>query len=704
VESSLVLVVDDEASLRHLIQRKLKSKGYETQSAESAEEALLLVRATPPAVVLLDIVLPGMSGMDGLTRIKEISPDSEVVLMTSHASLETALRAIREGAYDYLQKPFEDIEDVSIIVGRAMERRRLTLNNRVLLKEKEQRNRELADAVARLTSMVEAARVMSESRSVHELAEFFVRFISERLKVNRVSLMLVNESSRTLRIVAHRGLDELDTERVEVELGEGIAGRVAETGQAWLVTDMEADERASAYRKKDLANSFISAPIVLSLPLKSSQRIVGVVNLTNREDNQTFGQEDLNYLHALSSQLALAIDRTRQFEELDHAYASLKATQEQLLFSERLKATGQLAAGVAHDVNNVLSIVLGKVQLAKIALECGQRHSKVARDLNTVIKTVNQGAAIIKRIQDHCKSDTEQAEVVVDLNRIVREAVEMTRPKWKEESGAQNRTIRIEYELGEIESVSGNLHEITQVVGNLIFNAVEAMPGGGSLIFRTYGEEHWTVLEVEDTGLGMDEKTLARIFEPFFTTKEHGQGLGTSILHEIVKRHGGKIAVRSATGQGTTFTVCLPAMGTRDESPPPVALPEVTTRDFGRILLVDDEDLVRETYEEALQTQGHEILTSSCGSDALKLLDSNSVDLLITDLSMDGMSGVELARLFKKRFPDVPVILLSGWAESYVSEKINDVGVDYVLQKPCMIDRLLDTVQEALQQPAPVSR
>ena len=692
-----VVVVEDESTIRQAIARMLTAKGCDVEPTETAEQALALLRAEPSDVVLMDIVLPGMNGLDALAEIKRISPEIEVVIMTSHASVATAIQAIRDGAYDYLQKPFEELEEVWTTVHRALEKRNLARRNQELLQEKEQHNRALAHAVSRLNSVVEAERAMSELCSLDQLLDYFIQFVTGQLDVDRASLMLIDEQTNQLRIAGHRGIEEIDVESVRVQLGEGIAGSVASTGDPFLVTDVETDTRVSDDANPDLANSFLSVPIVLSIPLRSSSKILGVVNLTNRQDGRPFDSDDLQFVIALGSHLAVTIEKLRQLEQIERAYNSLKTTQEQLLFSERLKVIGEMAAGMAHDFKNLLSVISGRAQLIKIELakKSGDRK-EMQRKLDTIIKTAIDGANVVKRLRSYTDPDKE-AHSAFMVQDAIRDAVEMTQPKWKEECEAQDRPVQVQYEFDETPAACGNRGEITQLVGNLIFNAVEAMPEGGSMTFKTRGVDDSVELSVQDSGIGMDDATRGRAFEPFFTTKSAGQGLGMAIIQSIVMRHRGNVSVDSTQGQGTTFTVQLPMA---KEACEPAETEPATAKPTPRavsVLLVDDDDLVRDTYEEALQAHGHQVLAANSGSQAVQFLDHMDFQVVVTDLSMGAMSGIELARFAKKKDPAMPVILLTGFADDFAGDRVQDAGVDRVLEKPCLFEDLIEAIDVVLE-------
>jgi signal transduction histidine kinase/DNA-binding response OmpR family regulator len=691
-----ILIVDDDVTLANMLQEVLADKGHGVKVSNNAHDALRIVESDHIGLALVDLVLPELGGLEVLSRIKTMAPDIEVVMMTAHASVESAVQAIQKGAFYYLQKPFEDIDEVWITVQRALERRQLSIRNRSLLQEQEERNRELSAAVTRLSSLIDAGRAMSEYHTLPELLDFFINLVAEELKVSRASLMLLDPKEGVLRIAASQGMSGVDIANVQVKLGEGIAGIVAKTGEPYLVTDTAGDP-AFKVNYPHLSESFISAPVVLSIPIKYREKVLGVINVTNRQSGTPLGKEDLRYLTGLAGQVAVAIDRAKHFEDLEAAYQSLKAAQEQLVFSERLKAIGQMAAGVAHDFNNALSIILGKTQLALHQMEKGNFNvEKIKSDLTTIEKVSLQGAEAIKRVQEFTRIRKDLPHSAVNLNTVIRDSLEMTRPKWKAECDAQGRLIDIKLDLAETALVAGNIYELTQVVGNLIFNAVEAMPEGGTLTFKTLNEAGRVLLEVTDTGEGMDEEACERLFEPFYTTKNTGQGLGTSIIYGIIGRHGGEITVSSHQGEGTTFRVMLPRFWKEDGSDIETKKEEQEVIRSARILLVEDDKLVMETYREALTAGGHDVVTAETGRQALSLLDKMKFDLIITDLSMPGITGFEVAKGVKRVAPEIPVVLLSGLSVQQKENRVQEAGIDFVLAKPCVLTDLLQTVRDAL--------
>jgi signal transduction histidine kinase len=701
-ENDPILVVDDERTILHVIRSVLESHGRRVIVATTAEEAFQHLATTRVAVALIDIVLPKMSGLQLLGEARRIAPGTEIVLMTSHASLESAMEAIHLGAYDFIQKPFDDVESVWLTVKRALDHRSLALRNEVLLQDLQGKNGLLAAAVSRLSTLIDTGLAMGDFHSTRELLDFVLGLVVREFDAERASVMLVDADAKVLRIAAAHGITGVDTSTIEVEVGEGISGRVAATGDPILVRDISADPALAARSNPQLSDSFMCAPIALSLPIRTRESVLGVLNVTDRADGREFDDDDLEYLASLNCLLAVAIERTRFVEELQRAYETLKTTQAELLFSERVKAIGEIAAGVAHDYNNTLGAILARVQLALHRLERPDADFSLAvGDLRIAEKAATQSASTIKRIQDFARRRSGTIQALLSLNDVVNNAVEMTRPKWKDECESAGRRISVEADLGIVPEIRGDMSDLTQALSNLLLNAVDAMPHGGTVRVRTFSDEGHTVVEVADDGEGIPEALQERIFHPFFTTKSDGHGLGLSIVENIVARHGGDIGLSSASGAGATFRLRFPVEAVANErtAPPPSALREVHRRS-ARILLVDDLDEVRGSCREMLTAGGHVVTEAALGRDAIAMMHPGRFDLIVTDLGMPDVSGFDVAKEAKRATPDVPVILLSGWAVDQDEARVKESGIDRVLPKPCGMNDLLNAVDATLRHDA----
>jgi CheY-like chemotaxis protein/anti-sigma regulatory factor (Ser/Thr protein kinase) len=266
------------------------------------------------------------------------------------------------------------------------------------------------------------------------------------------------------------------------------------------------------------------------------------------------------------------------------------------------------------------------------------------------------------------------------VNEVIEQAAPLTQPKWKGQALADGRTITVELDLAKLPAIYGNAAELREVATNLIFNAVDAMPTGGTITLRSSAEHEQAVFEVSDTGSGMNEEVRNRCMEPFFSTKGgRGTGLGLSMVFGIVKRHEGSVEIESAPGRGTTFRIKFPTMvgatGTADE--------EAGRMDRSlRVLVVDDEAVTRGVLASYLVADGHTVVTANDAEEAMSFIAFREFDLLITDHAMPGMNGVQLAATVRRMRAGHPVILVTGFAAGNPGIDEQPGGVDLVMRKP----------------------
>ncbi len=388
------------------------------------------------------------------------------------------------------------------------------------------------------------------------------------------------------------------------------------------------------------------------------------------------------------------ITRRRELESnVRRSYEQLKTTRDQLVQSEKLRAIGEIASGVAHDFNNTLGIILGNIQLllrneqdesSKVRLEAAQRAALDAVDT-------------VRRIQEFTRTRPEEPPAALDLSALSTEVVEMMRPAWQDAANAQGRSIEAVVESTKPVFVLGNAASVREVVINIFFNAIQAMPYGGAVRVSTGSGKAMGWVKIADNGVGMTEEVKNRVFDPFFTTRGvQGTGLGMSVAYGIIRRHGGSIDIESEPGCGTTVTVTLPSADeglARD-----IAGPEENAvgGEPARILVVDDEDMFAEVLVEMLSEFGHEVKIARSGPDALEQFEESEFDLVLTDLGMPEMSGWQVAKAVKDINRDTPVVLLTGWGAALAEKDLEASQVDMVLSKPVKMEDLALVVAEAL--------
>jgi response regulator RpfG family c-di-GMP phosphodiesterase len=352
-----LLVADDDPNVRDLLVSILSDAGYSVREAENGERALESFRAEPCDVVVTDLQMPGISGIEVLQALKKHSPSTEVILITGHASLETTLMALRSGAYDLLTKPFEDIDALPRVVERAIEKRHLSRENNLLVENLRTKNLELKDTVARLAAVNEISRTTTGLLDLGELYDSLVRLIAQHLKARRVSVLVSEPDSDTMSVVASVGINDKGILKQQVRVGEGIAGRVAASEAPLLVANIEESElRELRARSKYATPSFMSTPLMVTYPIRYQRRRVGVINVSDKHSGDPFTEQDLEFLSTLASQAAVAIENARLVKETQSGYISALASIIRSIEDARPKTRGhsrrvaELASRVAREM------------------------------------------------------------------------------------------------------------------------------------------------------------------------------------------------------------------------------------------------------------------------------------------------------------------------------------------------------------------
>jgi PAS domain S-box-containing protein len=353
--------------------------------------------------------------------------------------------------------------------------------------------------------------------------------------------------------------------------------------------------------------------------------------------------------------------------------------------SEKLRALGQLAGGVAHDLNQSLGLVVGHSELA---LDSMRQVPDLPDDLRESLESIMQGALdgaqTVRRLQTFVRGQPEGEAERISLGSLVTDVVRLTAPRWRDDAQAAGApvSVSVNLELAGDDEVMGWSASLREALTNLVFNALDAMPRGGDLQLIVRAVNVMAAVEVKDTGSGMPPEVAARIFEPFFTTKgERGTGLGLAMVYGIVERHTGRIEVDSAPGRGTTIRLLLPranrgrVAGVVDEG-----TPEGQARE---ILVVDDEEALRRMLTRMLVQDGHDVVAVATADEALARLSERRFDLVLSDHGLGlGMNGLELAAEVRDRWPGTRFILVTGWGGSMDPAEVAPLGVEAVISKP----------------------
>jgi len=420
--------------------------------------------------------------------------------------------------------------------------------------------------------------------------------------------------------------------------------------------------------------------------------IIGLVTAFGKQRELT--DLDIKIFHAVGQIVAAEFERLTAEREKE-------SLREQLFHIQKLDAIGTLAGGIAHDFNNMLQGILGYAAYLKMKVP---EDDPMYKPLSVIEHSAERAADLTKKLLGFARKGKYITEPL-NLNAIVEDVTAIITKTF-------NKSIRIETVLNPLCTVEGDKNQIEQVILNLCLNSRDAMPDGGILSIETYNAEisdgtkpyeymkngRYAVLRVKDTGTGMDSETQRRIFEPFFTTKEVGKGtgMGLPMVYGVVKNHQGFITVDSAVGQGSTFTIYLPAAEKKVETEPEVS--KAPERGKGTILVVDDEEMVRNIANDVLNELGYSVLLAAGGKEAVSIYadKKDSINLVIVDMIMPGMGGKETFQKLREINPYVKVIIASGYGQENFPEQILDNGEAGFIQKPYKITEIAEIIKEVL--------
>jgi signal transduction histidine kinase/CheY-like chemotaxis protein len=445
-----------------------------------------------------------------------------------------------------------------------------------------------------------------------------------------------------------------------------------------------------------LVGMFGPYAIIATTPIIGSIYLTYRTYLKNLQVTAASAKAEAEAASRAEAAKAQAAQAELHVEELSHYIAEQERIREQYTQIEKLSALGELASGVAHDFNNTLAGILGRAQL----LLNTDDPAKIESGLNIIIKTAKDGAKTIKRIQDFARQRRDHAFSPVAVDQLLLDVSEITRPRWKDHAEAASVQINLELKINSKALVLGDESELREVLVNMVFNAVDAMPAGGTLTLATREVDGAVEISVADTGTGMSDDVRSRIFDPFFTTKgKTGMGLGLAVSYGIIRRHEGTVEVESEPGRGTSFRIALPSAknAVKPQTNTGQLSPQTTLAGESfrtKFLVVDDEESVRELLRDILEREGHEVTIAANGREALALFAETHYAAVLMDVGLPGMSGWELARSIRERDERIPLAIITGWGEAVGSHAQRAAGVDWVVAKPFTVEQITRIARE----------
>ncbi len=661
-----ILTIEDEPPVREGIATYLEDSGYVVLQAENGSIGLEVFRRESPDLILVDLRMPEVDGLEVLATVTKESPDTPAIVVSGAGMIGDAVEALHMGAWDYVLKPISDMEVLLHAVRKALERSRLLIENK--------RYQEHLEELVR-TRTAELQKEITERKRAEEALRIERDNLETITRNIGAGLAVISKDYRTLWAneifkqifgdVEGKACYAAYNQRAEICPGCGVR-EVFDKGEEQVVHEQMG---------KDVAGQTIWSEIIAT-PIKDA------------EGNTTAALE-----------LVVPITERKRAQE------EKEKLQTQLQQAQKMEAIGTLAGGIAHDFNNILGVIIGCSELAQLDIPEG---AKTHRYLNQVLDAGDRATDLVQQILTFSRQkDTERRPVEVGI--IFKEALNLLRSSLPS-------TIKIHQN---IEARSGLVladpTQMHQVLINLCTNAAHAMREKGGILeitvtkmdFDSEGAaQHpdlrsgpYIRLGVSDTGHGMDREMVARIFDPYFTTKAPGEGtgLGLAVVHGIVRSYAGAISIQSELGRGTTFQVFFP----RVEFPEgPAETDKIHALPTGneRVLLVDDEEVLVRIVKEMLEFLGYEVVDRTSSIEALKSFRASPerFDLVITDMTMPNMTGEELAQELIGIRPDIPIILCTGFSERITENKARDLGIRGFIMKPLVIHKLAEKIREAL--------
>ena len=560
--------------------------------------------------------------------------------------------------------------------------------------EREKAERECQAQMERLNLLNQITRAIAERQDLPSILQVAIRSLEDRLSLDFACACLHEASQEFLTVASigirsHSLVDQLampPPARIgthELQLARCLRGEVV----------YEPDIRHVQFPfTQQLATSGLRA--LIAIPLISERTVFGAL-LVARRQMDGFTTHDREFVQQLSEHVALAGHQARLYGALQGAYEELRRTQQAITQQERLRALGQMASGIAHDINNAITPISLYTDLL-LANEPGL-SARGRGCLETISRAIGDVANTVARMREFYRPrEAEVALQPVDLNEMVSQVLDLTRARWFDIPQQRGQLIEVQTQLASnLPSVAGLASEIREALTNLIFNAVDAMPSGGKLTLRTVSTGAEVRCEVSDTGVGMDEDTRRRCLEPFFTTKgERGTGLGLAMVYGVAQRHRAQVAIDSAPGQGTTVGLVFQLATVVAAAKPAAALPEEPGPQTAlRILVVDDDPVLLKSLREVLEADGHCVTTANGGEEGIDAFKSGSgveggFSLVITDLGMPRVDGRQVAAAVKAASAATPVIMLTGWGRRLAADGDKPPNVDCMLSKPPQLREL----------------
>jgi signal transduction histidine kinase/DNA-binding response OmpR family regulator len=658
-----VLLVEKDNAIWHFVQSVLKKDVYDLDFVDNARDAIIKIQNNPKDLILFDCNSLGVNMSEFISLIKN-STDNMPGIIALTKNINDDVDYTQPAVDDLITKPLNSTE-LQYRINRVFDRRNMI----------DLLNKDRADSEA----LLQISKAVSSTLSSKEIFYIIVKEVATLIDATRCSIFRVTHDKKFAQVIASHDTPDIHLEIMidnYPEVKKALETREMVIVQYILSDPLMKDVQENVKTIKD--NAIVVIPIILK------DNVIGTLFLRSVRDNKFFSERELKFLKVVAHIAANALDNA-------FLYENLESTRLQLVQSERIRALGELATGVAHNFNNLLSGILGHTQM----LLSKSLDTATSERLQIIEKLVLDGSEVVKRIQEFTRIRTTKDFSAVNIKDIINDVVRMTESKWSGESNIPKITLRVDTDSMEIPIVEGNASELREVFIDILFNAVDAMLKGGELTIQAKSGGKSVFVTFFDTGEGMSEETKKRVFDPFFTTKgSKGTGLGMSVAYGIISRHNGQIIIDSELGVGTAVTVQLPVSEK--------VIKEIEGKfnlkqeEKTKILLVEDHKVTLDILAENLINQGHSVHKADNGMAGIKMFKDGHYDIVITDVGLSDISGWAVSKKIKDMSPQVPIVFITGWGNQLSSSQLKECGVDYVLAKPFKTEEISSIIKKAI--------
>ena len=748
-----VLVIDDDAAVRMLARASLEQCSLSVFEAVDGAEGLEEFKTAQPDIILLDVVMPGMNGFEVCSALRGLPGGDNVpiIMMTGCDDLASINRAFRSGATEFLTKPinwmtlpyhvryvirsstmFDKLQQSeqqnSVILqtlpdqvlyvkndGTIIRKNRQSVFDNVLSVQEQERQKILdiypADFGRRLMEVIKNGMVHTREQVFEysygndgNLKHYEVRIVKSSLEE---CLVVIRDNTAQMRAIQQT---KQTKEYLEAIIKNSVDGIIVTDSLGNITAVNPAVAKMFKCREEELIKKHL-----VELAGDDAVRITEMRNKMPALFENGWATYELLLSRMDGTQVEVECNTAlikNEAGEVLSSVSSLRDTTERkkidahLLQSEKLRALGELSAGVAHDFNNILAIIIGRCQMLKkshtypIADEKRKTMIELKTGLDIIEKAALDGAETVGRIQQFSRQDKDNKNyIAIDINKLLNDVVEYTRAVWENLAQNEGISFSIIKNFSPVAPVSGHPSQLREVFINLVKNALEAMPDGGTITIETFMDNNKVAVKVRDSGRGMPGEIHERIFDPFFTTKgSQSTGLGLSISYGIINRHYGTITVDSLPGKGTTFSIYLPQAEEVKQAEEVAKKDEMSAASRPvRILIIDDEEEIRGLLQEIVAADGHVVDIAPDGKSGLEKMDFEHYDLVFTDVGMPGLSGWDVAKKVKEMNQKTPVALITGYHIYNATEELQEKGVDFILYKPFHIAEVQQLIAQGIQ-------